>query len=147
MLLSSSLGAFLSVLPSSYSGGLQGLMTRSKNNLAAVTAAVDKLPWLNFLAENAETRSCTSVCLTVDMEATKLKKMIAWLEAEDIAYDIGAYRDAPDGLRVWCGPPSTPRTWSCSCSGWSTLTKSSTPRHEGRTPLHGDMKRSWRVCP
>ena len=102
MLLSSSLGAFLSfLLPTS--GGLQGLLTRSKSNLAAVTAAVDKLPWLNFLAENADTRSCTSVCLTVDMEAAKLKKMIAWLEAEDIAYDIGAYRDAPDGLRVWCG--------------------------------------------
>jgi phosphoserine aminotransferase len=85
------------------SGGLQGLMARSQGNLAAVTAAVDKLPWLNFLAVDAATRSCTSVCLTVDLEAAKLKKMVAWLEAEHVAYDIGAYRDAPDGLRIWCG--------------------------------------------
>lgn len=84
-------------------GGLKGLMARSQANLGAVTEAVNKLPWLNFLAADEVSRSCTSVCLTVDMDKAKLKEMIAWLEAEDVAYDIGAYRDAPDGLRVWCG--------------------------------------------
>lgn len=84
-------------------GGLPGLIERSQANLAQVTAAVEKYPWLDFLAKDEASRSSTSVCLTVDMEASKLKEMIAWLEAEDIAYDIGAYRDAPDGLRIWCG--------------------------------------------
>mmetsp|Transcript_83453 Transcript_83453/g.235280 ORF Transcript_83453/g.235280 Transcript_83453/m.235280 type:complete len:296 (-) Transcript_83453:252-1139(-) len=84
-------------------GGLPGLIARSQANLAEVATAVDKYPWLNFLAKDEASRSSTSVCLTVDMEAGKLKEMIAWLEAEDVAYDIGAYRDAPDGLRIWCG--------------------------------------------
>jgi len=84
-------------------GGLPGLIARSQANLAEVATAVDKYPWLNFLAKDEASRSSTSVCLTVDMEASKLKEMIAWLEAEDVAYDIGAYRDAPDGLRIWCG--------------------------------------------
>uniref|UniRef100_A0A7S2CJL9 phosphoserine transaminase n=1 Tax=Octactis speculum TaxID=3111310 RepID=A0A7S2CJL9_9STRA len=84
-------------------GGLQGLIGRSQANLAAVSAAVDAHDWLNFLAVDPLNRSSTSVCLTVDMEAAKLKEMIAWLENEEIAFDIGAYRDAPDGLRIWCG--------------------------------------------
>ncbi len=43
------------------------------------------------------------VCLTVEMDPAKLKKMVAWLEQEKVAYDIASYRDAPDGLRIWCG--------------------------------------------
>lgn len=84
-------------------GGLPGLIKRSQANLAAVTKAVDAYPWLNFLAKDPKSRSCTSVCLTVDLEAAKLKKLVGWLETEGIAYDIASYRDAPDGLRIWCG--------------------------------------------
>jgi phosphoserine aminotransferase len=84
-------------------GGVPGLIARSQANLAAVAEAVEKYPWLDFLAKDPATRSSTSVCLTLDMPANKLKAMISWMENESIAYDIGAYRDAPDGLRVWCG--------------------------------------------
>jgi phosphoserine aminotransferase len=84
-------------------GGLPALIQRSQANLAEVTAAVNRNPWLGFLAKDEASRSSTSVCLTVDMDAAKVKEMVAWLEAEDVAYDIGAYRDAPDGLRIWCG--------------------------------------------
>ena len=84
-------------------GGVQGLIARSQANLTAVAEAVEEHPWLDFLAKDSATRSSTSVCLTLDMPADKLKAMIAWMEDEEIAFDIGAYRDAPDGLRIWCG--------------------------------------------
>ena len=84
-------------------GGVQGLIARSQANLAAIAEAVEEHPWLDFLAKDTATRSSTSVCLTLDMPADKLKAMIAWMEDEEIAFDIGAYRDAPDGLRIWCG--------------------------------------------
>ena len=82
---------------------MPGLKARSQANLEEVAKAVDKHPWLNFLAKDPSSRSSTSVCLTVDMEAAQLKAMVAWLEEEEVAFDVGAYRDAPDGLRVWCG--------------------------------------------
>mmetsp|Transcript_14911 Transcript_14911/g.27488 ORF Transcript_14911/g.27488 Transcript_14911/m.27488 type:complete len:404 (-) Transcript_14911:203-1414(-) len=85
-------------------GGLPALIKRSNANLGEVETAVAKLPWLNFLAKDPASRSSTSVCLTIDgMDGDKVKKMVAWLDSEDVAYDIGAYRDAPDGLRIWCG--------------------------------------------
>lgn len=83
-------------------GGVSELIKRSQRNLAAVEAFVDTHDWIHFLAENKATRSNTSVCLVLDLEADALKKMIALLEQEVVAYDIGSYRDAPDGLRIWC---------------------------------------------
>lgn len=84
-------------------GGLDGLVARSQSNLAVFEKMVAEKPWINFLAEDEATRSSTSVCFTLDLEAAQVKKMAALLEEHDVAYDIGAYRDAPPGLRIWCG--------------------------------------------
>jgi len=67
-------------------------------------AAIAERDWLNYLAVAPETRSTTSVCLTVDAEPAEVKEMISLLASEKAALDIGAYRDAPAGLRIWCGP-------------------------------------------
>jgi phosphoserine aminotransferase len=83
-------------------GGLEGLIARSEANLAAVARWVTRTDWVDFLAEDAATRSCTSICLKLAMpEATK--RIAVLLEKEGAAYDIGAYRDAPAGLRIWGG--------------------------------------------
>src|SRR5271166_2164888 len=83
-------------------GGLEGLIARSEANLAAVARWVTRTDWVDFLAEDAATRSCTSICLKLAMpEATK--RIAVLLEKEGAAYDIGAYRDAPPGLRIWGG--------------------------------------------
>jgi phosphoserine aminotransferase len=94
-------------------GGLKGLIDRSKANLAAITHWVDKTDWADFLAADPEIRSSTSICLSVvdpwfteqkeDQQRALLKKMTSMLEAEAVAYDIGGYRDAPPGLRIWGG--------------------------------------------
>jgi phosphoserine aminotransferase len=84
-------------------GGLPALIQRSQANLAVVEAAVERLPWLNFLAQDKASRSSTSVCLTLDLPSDKIKALVGYLENEEVAFDIGAYRDAPDGLRIWCG--------------------------------------------
>ncbi len=94
-------------------GGLKGLMARADANLAAIEAYVAKSTWAGFLAKDAATRSNTSVCLSiVDPEvvvkgpeavATVAKALVALLDKQGVAYDIGAYRDAPSGLRIWCG--------------------------------------------
>lgn len=94
-------------------GGLDGLMARADANADALNAWVDRTDWIDNLAAVRETRSNTSVCLKLsasavsglsDDEATALPKKIAkLLETEEVAFDIGAYRDAPAGLRVWCG--------------------------------------------
>ena len=60
-------------------------------------------PWIHFLAQTAETRSNTSVCLTLDLPADQVKALAKLLEQEGVAYDIAAYKDAPPGLRIWCG--------------------------------------------
>ena len=83
-------------------GGLQGLIDRSEANLAAISAWVEKTPWVRNLAEEPTTRSNTSVCLVLD-DADAGPKMAALLDAEGVAYDIKSYRDAPAGLRIWCG--------------------------------------------
>ena len=59
--------------------------------------------WIDFLARSKTTRSNTSVCLSVKASEEQVKKMAKLLEAESVAYDIGAYKDAPAGLRIWCG--------------------------------------------
>jgi phosphoserine aminotransferase len=94
-------------------GGLKGLNARADANFAALAAWVEKTPWVDFLAEVPETRSNTSVCLKVvdpriaalpaDAQADFAKKLASLLEKEKAAYDIGGYRDAPPGLRIWCG--------------------------------------------
>ena len=85
-------------------GGLQGLMGRSNANAAALAKIVETRDYLGFLAADPSIRSTTSVCLTVEgADEAMIKKMASLLEAEDAAYDIAGYRDAPAGLRIWCG--------------------------------------------
>jgi len=94
-------------------GGLQGLITRTQNNLAAVEAWVAKSDWAAFLAEDKAIRSSTSICLKIndswftsqsaDAQAVIAKDLVKILDKEGVAYDIGAYRDAPVGLRIWGG--------------------------------------------
>ena len=94
-------------------GGLKGLIQRSNDNLQALEQWVGKTPWAGFLAEDAATRSNTSVCIAItdpsftaladDAKADAIKKMCALLEKEGVALDIAGYRAAPPGLRIWCG--------------------------------------------
>ena len=85
-------------------GGLDGLMARSNANARALNLIVEGRSWLDHLAVDPDTRSTTSVCLTVEgADADFIKKFAGLLEAEHAAYDIASYRDAPPGLRIWCG--------------------------------------------
>jgi phosphoserine aminotransferase len=94
-------------------GGLSALQGRADANLAVLERWVAKTPWVDFLAATPETRSNTSVCLRVvdpavtglpaEAQADFAKRLAAVLEKEGAAYDIGGYRDAPPGLRIWCG--------------------------------------------
>jgi phosphoserine aminotransferase len=85
-------------------GGAEGLIARCDANAAALDAIVEGRSWLNHLAADPASRSKTSVCLLVEgADEAAIEKMVALLEAEDAAYDIAGYRDAPAGLRIWCG--------------------------------------------
>jgi phosphoserine aminotransferase len=94
-------------------GGLKGLIARSQANLAAVEKFVAGRRWLGFLASDKAIRSNTSVCLSIvapwfialpaERQAQAAKKMADLLENEKAGYDLGSYRDAPPGLRIWCG--------------------------------------------
>ena len=94
-------------------GGLDALIARSEANLAAIATWVGASDWANFLARAPETRSCTSICLSIvspwfeglsaDDRAAAAKRLVALLDEAGAAYDIGAYRDAPPGLRIWGG--------------------------------------------
>ncbi len=85
-------------------GGLDGLQKRCAANAHALDTIVAGRDWLGHLAVDPGTRSKTSVCLTVDgADEDFIKKFAALLEAEGAAYDIAGYRDAPPGLRIWCG--------------------------------------------
>jgi len=84
-------------------GGLKGLIAKSKENLSVIEKFVAEESWISFLAKDEASRSSTSVCLELDIDADKVKKLVSLLDAEGVAYDIGAYRDAPAGLRIWCG--------------------------------------------
>jgi phosphoserine aminotransferase len=85
-------------------GGLDGLIARSNANAVALGKIVDERSWLGHLAADPATRSTTSVCLTVQgADEEFIKKFAALLDAEGAAYDIAGYRDAPPGLRIWCG--------------------------------------------
>ncbi len=84
-------------------GGVPGLMARSQANLKVIEDFVANHAWIRFLAQTEATRSCTSVCLTLDLPDAQVKQLAKLLEAEGVAYDINAYKDAPAGLRIWCG--------------------------------------------
>ena len=84
-------------------GGLAGMRARADANAAAVDAWVERTPWARNLALAPETRSNTSVCLVLDADESVPKAMVRMLAAEGVAVDIGSYRDAPPGLRIWCG--------------------------------------------
>ena len=94
-------------------GGLDALIARADANAAVVDGFIGKTPWIANLAEDPATRSNTSMCMKiVDPEITALdekeqaafaKGIVSLLEEEGVAYDIGAYRDAPSGLRIWAG--------------------------------------------
>ncbi len=89
-------------------GGLTGLMARANANTKAVADFVELHDWIDFLAQDPATLSNTSVCLKFTDDriadgAGFAKAVAKRLEAEGVAYDIGAYRDAPAGLRIWCG--------------------------------------------
>jgi phosphoserine aminotransferase len=94
-------------------GGLAELRRRADANLGVLEAWAAKTAWVDFLAAERATRSNTSVCLKVvdprvtalsdDAQADFAKKLAAALEKEGVAYDVAGYRDAPAGLRIWCG--------------------------------------------
>jgi phosphoserine aminotransferase len=94
-------------------GGLNALIGRADANAGAIADWVARTPWIEFLASDPAIRSNTSVCLKVvdpavlklpaEAQAKFVKSIAAALEKEGVAYDIDAYRDAPSGLRVWCG--------------------------------------------
>jgi phosphoserine aminotransferase len=94
-------------------GGLGGLIARADANAQAIATWAQRTPWVEFLAKDPATRSNTSVCLKVvdpditsrsgEAQAAFAKSIVAAVEKEGAGYDIGAYRDAPPGLRIWCG--------------------------------------------
>ncbi|QNO28433.1 phosphoserine transaminase [Sphingopyxis sp. OPL5] len=85
-------------------GGLDGLKARSDANAAALDKIVEEREWLSHLAADPASRSKTSVCLSVaGADEGFIKKFAGLLDAEGAAYDIAGYRDAPPGLRIWCG--------------------------------------------
>jgi phosphoserine aminotransferase len=90
-------------------GGLPALVARADSNAAAVDAWVQRTDWIEHLAADPASRSNTSVCLRFaeagdpEAQAALVKKMASLLEAEGAAYDVASYRDAPPGLRLWCG--------------------------------------------
>lgn len=84
-------------------GGVPAAIEKSEANLAAIREFVESNDWLRFLAVVPETISNTSVCLTLRAEPDQVKAIVKLLDKEGVAYDIGAYRDAPPGIRIWCG--------------------------------------------
>ena len=94
-------------------GGLKSLIARSEENLTEIAQWVENSNNVEFLAEDFQTQSCTSVCLNItcdwfvrlskEKKEDAAKKVVVLLDKENIAYDIGSYRDAPPGLRIWCG--------------------------------------------
>lgn len=84
-------------------GGVSAAIKRSEDNLKVLEDFVAENDWIDFLAADKATRSNTSVCFSLDATPEQVKAMVKLLETEGVAYDIGAYRDAPPGLRIWCG--------------------------------------------
>ena len=94
-------------------GGLSGVIGRSESNLSVISDWVSRTYWVGFLAEAVENQSSTSICLKIVADwfielsdadqRIAANKIVTLLEEEEVAYDIGAYRDAPPGLRIWGG--------------------------------------------
>ena len=84
-------------------GGLQGAISKSEANLKVIRDFVNQREWIHFLAVEDDQISNTSVCLTLDVDADRVKEIVRLLDKESAAFDVGAYRDAPAGLRIWCG--------------------------------------------
>ena len=84
-------------------GGVPALIKRSEDNLKVIEDFVASNDWIDFLASDPSIRSSTSVCLTLALDSDQIKKFASLLEEENVAYDIGGYRDAPPSIRIWCG--------------------------------------------
>jgi phosphoserine aminotransferase len=94
-------------------GGLDGLVARAEGNLAAVAAWAERSPWLQFLAKDPATRSCTSIQLAItdpwfcslspDDRFKTVRSMTARIEAEGAGYDLASHRASPPGIRIWAG--------------------------------------------
>ncbi|RYY03380.1 MAG: phosphoserine transaminase [Gammaproteobacteria bacterium] len=84
-------------------GGVKETIARSNANLAVLEKFVAANDWISFLPRLPETRSNTSVCFVLKATEDQVKAIVKLLDKEGVAYDIGAYRDAPAGLRIWCG--------------------------------------------
>jgi phosphoserine aminotransferase len=94
-------------------GGLKGLQARADANFKVLAGWAEKTPWIDFLAKDPATRSNTSVCFSIvdpavtaldaDGQAAFAKAIVSRLDKAGVAYDIGAYKDAPSGLRIWAG--------------------------------------------
>ncbi len=94
-------------------GGVSALRARADGNARVIADWIARARWIDFLARNPASRSNTSVCLkvvdpsvtslTADAQAAFIKSIAAALDKEGVAYDIDSYRDAPPGLRIWCG--------------------------------------------
>jgi phosphoserine aminotransferase len=94
-------------------GGLEGCVARAEGNLAVVADWVERTPWVEFLAEDPATRSCTSPCLMItdpwfaalpsETRFTTSRRMLARLDKEGIGYDLATHRASPPGIRIWAG--------------------------------------------
>ncbi|MFA0442924.1 phosphoserine aminotransferase [Vibrio sp. 10N.286.49.C2] len=84
-------------------GGVEATIEKSQANLTVLANFVEARPWIHFLAKESSQRSNTSVCFTIDASEAQTKALISLLDAEGAAYDVGAYKDAPAGLRIWAG--------------------------------------------
>ena len=84
-------------------GGLEGAIAKSRSNLNVIEEFVGTRDWIDFLAEDPVTRSNTSVCLKLGIPAESVKEIVRLLEENGVAFDIDGYRNAPAGLRIWCG--------------------------------------------
>jgi phosphoserine aminotransferase len=94
-------------------GGLDALIARAEGNLACVAAWVERTPWLEFLATDPATRSCTSIQLAItdpwflslspELRFKTVRSMTARIEAEGAGYDLASHRDSPPGIRIWAG--------------------------------------------
>jgi phosphoserine aminotransferase len=94
-------------------GGLAEMVARAQRNLGVLETWVAATPWVDFLAEDKASRSHTSVCLKIvdpwftaldaGAQSAAAKKIGVALETEGVGFDVDGYRDAPPGLRIWCG--------------------------------------------